>query len=95
MAIGTAVPFALVGTRIYRERGSIVFGVFRRFPAWVQRMAILAAGREIKCFVVRVGSCRVIGLMARIALRRNFRIAARSMTTGTVVDGMSSFEREK
>ena len=72
-----------------------MLAVFGRFPARVQRMAILTARREIKRFVVRVGSSRVIWLMARIALRRNFRIATRGMATGTVVYSMTAFEREK
>ena len=95
MAIGTAVPFALVGAGINRERSGIVFAVFRRFPAGVQCMTILTAGWEIERFVVWVRSSFVVGLMTRITLRRNFRIAPRSMTTETVIYGMSSFEREK
>ena len=71
-----------------------MFAVFCRFPAGIQRMAILAAGRKDECFVIWVCCRSIVRLMARIALRRNFRIATRGMATGTVVYSMTAFERE-
>jgi len=94
VALGAAVPFPLVRSRIDREEPGVVDGEFGRFPAGHGRMTLQTAGGDGGGHMTGIRGIVIILLVAGITVRGYVGIIVRIVALDAVHPRMPVGERE-